>query len=240
MNPVNLNAYINLSCGTDDDEFPQADKLILLNIYKDDIAKEIVKRNEDYFGMVFTRNLVADQREYGLPENILNNLKFTEAKIDGTNWKRLDEFDLNQYKRPTNEDEITSQFAGKNPGFDIFRNSLWIYSEESIIDVSGGLKLWAITYPADIEDLTSTIDMSIDPVDGEGNIYSSGFPRQFHELLGRRVTIHWKGSQDRPVSLNEKELSYEMDLEKALDAITGMNLDRSVVGSVTKDDGQDY
>lgn len=235
MTPAQLNSYINLSCGTDDAEFLPADKLILINIYKDDIAKEIAKVNEDIFGMPFTANLEADRREYGFPYDILNNLKGVEAKLDGSNWSWLREFDLNSFKRPTSETDIRNYFTGRDPMFDIFRMALWIYSGDAIIAVTGGLKLWSIIYPADITDLTSTTDMSVDP-----STTSHGFPRQFHELLGRRVSIHYKTSQDRPITLSEKELMYESDLEKALNAVKGMNLDRSVIGSVPTDTGQDY
>lgn len=235
MTFAQLNSYINLSCGTDDTAFTQADKLILLNIYKDDIAKEIAKRNEDYFGMILTDNLVLDQREYAFPDEILNNIKGVEAKLDGADWSWLQEFDINSLKRPTSETDIRDYFTGKEPMFDIFRMSIWIYSGDAIIAVTGGLKLWVIVYPANFTDLTLTTDMSIAP-----STTSHGFPRQFHELLGRRVSIHYKTSQDRPITLSEKELMYETDLEKALSAISGMNLDRTVVGSVPKDDGQDY
>ncbi len=235
MTPKHLNDYINLSCGTDDDTFTSADKLILINIYKDDIAKEIAKRNEDIFGIPMTDDLKADQREYPFPDEILNNMKGVEAKLDGANWSWLQEFDLNSMKRPTSEADIRNYFTGRSPMFDIFRMSVWIYSGDAIIAVSGGLKLWVIIYPADITDLTSTTDMAVAP----SNI-SHGFPRQFHELLGRRVAIHYKTSQDKPISLSEKEMMYESDLEKALSAISGMNLDRTIVGSVPYNDGQDY
>lgn len=230
-----LNSYINLSCGTADADFSQADKLILLNIYKDDIAKEIAKRNEDYFGMVMASDLAVDQREYPFPDEILNNLKGVEAKLDGSTWSWLQEFDINSLKQPLDETNIRNYFTGKSPMFDIFRMSLWIYSGDAIIAVTGGLKLWVIIYPANFTDLALTTDMSVAP-----STTSHGFPRQFHELLGRRVSIHYKTSQDRPITLSEKELMYETDLEKALSAISGMNLDRTVVGSVPYNDGQDY
>ncbi len=240
MTPAELNKLINFYCfgsvdASGDDNFPQADKLLLINIFKNDIAKAIVGCNEDYFGMLFTRPLVAGRREYGIPDEVLNTLKYVEAKLDGVNWSHLDEFDLNSYKRPTDEANIIAQFSGRKPMFDIFRRSLWLYTSDAIIDVAGGLKLWAIIYPADITDLTSTIDMSVDPTST-----SQGFPRQFHELLARRVGISYRSSQDKPKVLNEKELFYKADLQDALDAITGMNMDRSIIRTLPSDDGQNY
>lgn len=235
MTPAKFAALVRIYTGTDAVTFTDAEILAFANPYKDEIASQIVLRNEDYFGMLFTRDLVAGRREYALPDEILNSIKYTEAKLDGTNLSRLDEFDLNSYKRPTSEADIIAQFSSLSPKFDIFRRSLWIYSGTAIIDVVAGLKLWAIIYPADITDLSSTTDMSVDP-----STTSHGFPRQFHELLARRVSIGYKSSLDKPRKLSPMEALYNVDIERALNAITGGNQDRSVIATTPYNDGQQY
>lgn len=40
----------------------------------------------------------------------------------------------------------------------------------------------------------------------------AALPREFHELLARRVSITWKGAQDQPLALTERELNYDKDL----------------------------
>lgn len=227
--------YIRYKTKTNSSTFTDAEILVLANVIKDDIAKEIVKCNEDIFGMEFLRNLEANKREYSMPTDILNNIKGVEAKIDGTNWYWLTEFDLNTYRRPTNESNIILDFADKNPMFDIFRKALWIYSGDAIIDVIEGLKLWAIIYPADISSLSDTTDMSVDP-----STTSAGFPRQFHRLWATGVIIDYKESKEKPIPLSGKELTWDKDMEEALNAIKGMNLDRSDIASIPDDDGQDY
>lgn len=227
MNPAELNEVINIYCGTDDNEFPQAKKLTLINMFKDDFAAEIAKRDEDIFGIVLTDSLVAGQRQYPQPDDILNHMKGLEAKLDGITSRWLREFDLNSLKRPTDEADIQATFAGKSPMFDIFDKSFYIYSDAPIIDVEGGLKLWCIVYPADITDLTATSDMSLNPTNT-----SHGLPRQFHELLARRVAIAYKSSLDRPKTLNDSEKNFNVDFELKLDAITGGNLDRSIIRTV--------
>ena len=240
MTPVALNKLINMYCfgsssSAGDAQFSQADKLVLINAFKDVFAGKIAKTNEDIFGMIFTDDLIAGQRTYPLPDEILNSIKGFEAKLDGANWQWLREFDLNSMKKPTDEANILATFAGSNPMFELFDRAVTIFSDAAIATVSGGLKLWAIVYPADITDLTSTTDMAINPTNT-----SHGFPRQFHELLARRVAIAWKTGQDRPKSLNEKELMFKSDFESALNDITGGNLDRSIIRTAPVCTGENY
>lgn len=216
-------------------ELSDAKLLMLANIYKDEIASAITAVNEDYFGMIFTRNLEDDRREYALPDEILNNIKYVEAMLDGENWLRLEEFDINSYRRPTDEETTVGRFSGLAPMFDIFRRSLWIYSGEAIEEVIGGLKLWAIIFPADFTDLSGSIDLSVDPSET-----TFGFPRQFHELLARRVSIGWKSGQQRPRPLSAHEKNYGADLDKAIALLTKGNLDRSVVAKAPYNDGTQY
>jgi len=235
MTPANFAALVRFYTGTDSTTFTDAEILKLANPYKDEIAAEIVLRNEDYFGMLFTRDLEAGRREYALPDEILNSIKYVEAKLNGTKFLHLSEFDINSYKRPTSETDIIEQFGSLSPKYDIFRRSLWIYSGDAIISVTAGLKLWAIIYPADITDLASTVDMSVDP-----STTTHGFPRQFHELLARRVSIGYKSSLPKPRKLSPMEALYNVDIERALNAITGGNQDRSVIATTPYNDGQQY
>jgi len=223
--------------------FTDASIILLANVIKDDFAKEIAKADEDYFGVPSTRDLVASSnsdptaREYTLPEDYLK-IKKVEACLDGTNWLQLKEFDLIQYQRTTNEAEILNQFSNDEGKafYDIFRKSLWIYSG-AITANSGGLKLWYIAYPADIAvaDLSGTQDLSVDPT-----TVTAGMPRQFHELWARKISITWKSSRPKPIPLTESELVFTPDFKSALSSIRNPNLDRSQIGSIPYNDGQQY
>lgn len=221
---------------TNSTTFTDEEILTLANIFKDDISALIAKElGEDYFGLRFVRTLEAGQREYDLPSELMSRIKYVEAKLDGKNWVRLKETDLSIYGRPTDEASILERYAGKDPEFDLFDQSIFILSGTPIIYVFEGLKLWAIIYPADFTSLTSTEEMSTPPDD-----YSHGFPRQFHELLARRVSIAYKSSKDRPIPLSEKEKLYEVDLATAINAMKDANLDRSVLPSMPSYDGSNY
>ncbi len=221
---------------TNSTTFTDADILVLANIFKDDICALVSKEvGEDYFGLRFVRDLKAGQREYELPAEVMSRIKYLEAKLDGDNWEKLKETDLSSYDSATDETTIESEYAEKDPEFDLFDQSIFILSGDAIIDVTEGLKLWSIIFPADFPNLTSTEDMSTPPDD-----YSHGFPRQFHELLARRISIAYKSSKDRPIPLSEKEKLYEVDLATAIQTLKDANLNRSVQPKAPYDDGSQY
>lgn len=235
MTPAQLAYLIRKKTGATENSYSNTNMLVDINIFIDDFAKEIAKANEDIFGMRFTRNLVADRREYGIPDEILNNLKYVEAKLNGTDQKHLTPFDLNTYKRPTDEENIINNFTDVDPKYDIFRRSLWIYSGSAIQAVTGGLILWAIIYPAHLTDLTSTIDMATEP-----STTSHGFPRQFHELLARRVAMEYKSDPNRNFPFSDLEQRFKEDFADAIEAISNSNLDNVITGEVAYNDGQQY
>lgn len=196
----------------------------MLGVRMDYLAMRILKVDEDYFGMPETTDLVLNQREYPLPADILNKIKYVEAKLDGSKWIPLNEFDILAYKRSTDEATILEQFANEeNQAFyDIFRGSLWIYSG-AITAVTGGLKLWSFSWPTWISNLASTTDISIDP-----STTSHGFPRALHKVLCDLVVVDWKSQSDKPIPLTEFEKNIEIDIQLALDSISDSNKSRII------------
>jgi hypothetical protein len=236
MTPANFAFYIRKKTKTNSTTFPDADILAFANIIKDDIAKEVTKANEDYFGMKFLRNLEAGKRGYSFPSDVLNQIKYLQAKLDGITQLVLEQFDVNSYKRPTNESEILLNWSGRKPEFDVYGSSLYIYSDAAIIDVEDGLELWAIVYPQDLANLTDTNDMSV-----PYNNTSFGMPRQLHYVWATKVIIEYKNSKEKPIPLTEKEANVEADQTLAINALKGLDLNRSIVATVSDDsnDGQD-
>ena len=239
MSPIDFAKYIRQKTRTDTTTFTDDEILTLANVIQEDMAKEIIKANEDLFGIELTRNLVADKRNYALADDILQ-LKIVMAKLDGTNWTDppLKEYDNNDLRINTDEDSIINFFSDNEdylPGYFIFGKELIILNDAAIIAVEDGLKMWAILYPTPLSSLTGEEDMSVRP-----SKISIGFPRQFHELWARKVIIEWKESQDTPVPLTLREQKFDEDFEKALNAVKNLNLDRSFQASEPYDDGQDY
>jgi len=149
MNYSKFATLVRYYTKTNSTTFSDADILTLANIFKDDIAGLISKEvGEDYFGLRFERDLIAGQREYDLPAELMTRIKYLNAKLDGTNWERLKETDLSTYGQAMDEATIEAQYADKDPEFDIWDNSIYILSGRPIIDVTDGLRLWAIVFQA--------------------------------------------------------------------------------------------
>lgn len=237
MTPAKFASYIRYKTKTNSTTFPDADILVLANIVKDDIAKEVTKANEDYFGIELVRNLEAGKRSYLFPSDVLNQIKYTQVQLDGVEWQTLKEFDVTSYNRPTDEATILENWAGKMPEFDIFGGQLVIYSDAAIANVEDGLKLWAIIYPADLTSLAGTNDMSVAP----SNI-SFGMPRQLHKVWADKVIVEYKNSKEKPIPLSEGERNVDFNLQLAINSLKEQNLDRVVVAKVkdTSNNGQDY
>jgi hypothetical protein len=206
-----------------------------MNVIKDELAKEILKADENYFGFRLFQNLTAGKRNYAFDTDMISKMDYLEAKINGTDWKVLEEYTIQQLKITTEEADIVLGMAGKKPGFLIYGSEILLVSDSAIIDVTNGLKLWSRLYPADISSLAGTIDMSIRP-----STEADGFPRQFHELWARRVIIEYKSAQEKPIPLSETERKYDVDLEKAIESIKNQNNDREIIPSYPYNDGQDY
>ena len=227
-------SFVRKSTQTDENTFPEEDVVLFANVYKNDFVKDIVKINEDLFGMPMTVPLVAGQREYAFPDEAIK-VKQLEAKLDGIKWQKLYETDMAIESFATDEDSIRSAFSQRAPAYEIFRRSFTIYSHVPIIDVDAGLKMSAIIYPADFTDFSSSTDMSVDPTDT-----SAGFPGEFHLLLARRVSIAYKESQDIAIPLTDSELGFARSYASALKAISDTNLARSYRTEVPRTTGYNY
>lgn len=222
---------------TNSTTFTDADILALANIYKGDMASLISSAvGEDYFGLTFERDLAAGTRQYDLPTEMMSKIKYVEADLDGDGvYTRLNETDIIDYHEGMDEATILNTYADRDPEYDLWGSNLYIFSGEAIIAVTNGLRVRCIIYPADFTSLSSTEDMSNNPT-----TTSFGFPKQFHELLARRVSIAWKSSKDRPVPLSEKEQMFEVDLARQVSAMKDHNLDRTTIPTAPYLDGSDY
>jgi len=227
MTPVQLNNLINIKCRTNDTTFTQANKIVLINAFKDEIVSKIVERNSGYFLVPTTFDLVADQRQYALPDDLLNRIQKVEIKFVATD-DRQEATYLKDYLSSEAEAEIIKSFTNEEDRFAyVIRRRAIIILSGTIIDITDGVRLWYHAYPANIDDLALTTAIENDPT-----TTTFGFPRQFHELLARRVTIDYKGSQPKPIPLAPKELSYENDLTVQLDAIARIDNSGEIIGKM--------
>src|SRR3990172_1228035 len=214
MTPIECAAWIRLKTRTNSTTFTNADIVTFLRQRQDEIAQAILEADEDILLIPQIVDLVSSvtQRDYPFPTDILSRIKRVEARLDGTSWLKLSEMDITQHERPTDEANIINYFSNEegNCFYDLIRKSMYIYSG-TITANAGGLKLWCDTYPTTITDMTSGVDMSVDP-----STTTHGIPRPMHKIWATGVVIDYKSSKEKPIPLTESENNYEFDLQKAI------------------------
>ncbi len=244
--------FVRSQTKTNSTTYPDARFIEDMNIIKDEIVGLVTQINEDYFGMLAYRDLVEGQREYSMPEFMLNNIKYFEIDLVGDSATQPDptlvtalkhqhanEFDLTRYERSTDESEIRRRFQNLEPCYDIFRNSLWVYSGKPVISVIKGLKLWYMRYPDDIPvaRLSNNLaDLSNDLI----LPLSAGIPRQLHKVWAIKQSILFKNSKEKPIPLNQNEKNVEAEIQNILANMSGLDLDRNQKATVPLNTGEDY
>lgn len=239
MSPAKFAAYVRLKTRTNSTTFTDADMLIFMEQRQDELAQEIIKLDEDLLLIPQTFNLVASttSREYSFPSDILARIKRVEAKLNGTDFVKLDEIDMSTINTPlATEADITDNFGNEygQAKFDMLRKSIVIYSG-TITAVTAGGKFWCDTWPEPLTSLASTTDMSVDP-----STTTHGIPRELHKVWATGVIIDYKESRQKPIPLNETELAYERDLQKAVNTLKHGNLDREIRKEPRYNDGSQY
>lgn len=237
MTPVEFAQHVRFMTRTNSTTFSDAEIIALMKIRQDELAKEIIDVDEDILLIPQYSNLVANQREYPLPQDMLASLKRVEAKLDGTNYIRLSELDIaSLHETVLTESLITQNFSNEINGafFDLTRKSIYIYSG-TITSVTDGLRVWCNTWPSPIGDLSAIADMSIDPT-----TTTHGIPRELHEIWARGVIIDYKGSREKPIPLTEKELSYKVDKTAAIHSLKPQNRGRKTNPKLPYNDGSQY
>ena len=227
MTGTQLAALIRLKTSTNSTTFSNADMLVYVNLMKDDIASQIVERNNGMFLVPSTFNLVADQREYAFPDDMLNRLHKLEIKFAASD-SRFPSTYIKDYNGSETESEIVKYFTNSIGEFahTIRRRAVLVLSG-TIIAVTGGGRFWYHVFPADLANMTGSTDLGVDP-----STTTFGIPRQFHELLARRVSIEYKSNRPKPLPLNALELNYNNDLKLALDAIAHIDNSGEIVGNL--------
>jgi len=224
MTGTELAALIRYRTKTNSTTFTTSDMSPLVSVFKNEIASQIVDRDSKHFLIPSTFNLVADQREYFLGDDLLNRLHKVEIKFVSTD-SRFPAKAVKDYYGSETESEIVKSYSNSEGefGYTIRRRAIFILSG-TIIAVTNGVRIWSHIFPAD-PSLTGSTDLATDP-----STTTFGFPRQFHELLARRVSIEYKCSQPKPLTLSKKELDYEKDLEIQLNAISRNDNSLEIIG----------
>jgi hypothetical protein len=237
MNATQLASLIRAKTRTTSDTFSDADMLVYVNAYIDELAGRIQQERQDIWNMPATFDLEADEREYAFPDDVLNSIVSLELKFasDG------DYVRARAIQAPSDfalsEAQIAGYHSNLTPWYFVRRRAVYVLSG-TIAAVTGGGRLIYNAFPASLADLTGTTDLSIDP-----STTTHGFPREFHELLARRVSIQFKDING--IQLSREDLAYDQDLERKLDEFSTADLSAVFTASLPggasmADNGFDY
>lgn len=225
MTGANLLAFIRRRTRTDSNTYSDADVLVDVNIHKDQLASRIQQIRPEIFQIPTLDDLVADQREYAFPADVMNNLVNLELKFDSSgDYKLATSADRFQFRKALQESIIIENFTNEDPKYFIRRQAFYILSG-AIIAVTDGIRVVYNAFPADLSNLTGSTGLEVDP-----STTTHGFPKEFHEFWARAVSIEYKDQNN--MSLSTKEKSFDADLLKAIDDFSIPVLDHQIVGGL--------
>ena len=76
-------------------------------------------------------------------------IKRVEITYDGTNWKWVKPFDVDERRRANDSVTVGSDFSTSEPFFDLHESSIFLFPIPQS-NITNGLKLWHIMRPQDI------------------------------------------------------------------------------------------
>lgn len=233
MTGAQLTAEIRRRTGTSSATLSDATLLPIVNFTKDAICSRITEKDENYFVIPATQNLVAsdiDAREYALPDDVLNNLVSVECAFSTTTplaYVLARQTTYTAALKVTGgltENNITNSYDNTTPYFFIQRRSLYMLSG-TISAVTAGLKIRYRAYPPDLTVLTGTTALELDPT-----TTSFGVPRQFHLLWAMKCAIEWKNNRPKPIPLSEDEKKWEDEMQNRLAEMKKVSLSEEILG----------
>lgn len=213
--------------------FPDADMLLYIKTKLPQFQADIEEVNEDYMGSIEFRDLRATgttgtyedtgvtylSREYNLPSDMIPRIKYVSAMLNGSDWIRLRQYDLNDVKIPFEEARILERFTNDEgiAGYEIFRGSLFLLTGEIKNAVDDGLKIWTYSF--------SSLPASIPVAGGEGDVEfdTYGIPETMQELFALALSMEWKSNQDVPVPFSGAEQNFYALYAKSLQSLKSMD-----------------
>lgn len=236
MTPVEFATTVREYTGTDANSFSDARILTLMNTWKNYLCRRVEKKQSDYFTMPQTTPLIAGQREYALPSDMLNRIRRVDIDLIGAgSYKMAFEEKFNILESVLDEDVIAAKFSDSKPNYYILRRALYLLTASAIPAVTNGLRIYASTFPMNWTSLASTVDMAEDPT-----ATSVGFPEPLHELLARKVSIVYKSTRPRPQPLTEMEQAFEVDLKHAISDMASMVKNEKIKIQNNRNNGFQY
>ena len=243
MTEAQLASLSRYKSGTNSNNFPNTDLQPLLNYFKDEICSLVTQSHGSYFLIPTTDDLVAARREYAYPRTVLNHIETVEVAFNQDSpieYILAKKIKRSDYNKSLAEANIANDFINDEPKYFIRRRAIYLLTGTISSTVLGaatvaeGIRMTYRKYPENFASaLDGTTELSIDP-----STSTFGFPRQFHELLARRVSMEYKDKNG--IVLSRSELNYEKDLQEQLNAISREDLSEAILSSVPTNEGYDF
>jgi hypothetical protein len=124
---------------TDSTTYSDSDLDASLNAWNNVFTTEILAAMDDwdFKAETATSDLVANQQEYVMPTDLLK-IKRIEVSYDGTNWKYVNWFDINERGEQTHN---LTDFTTDEPYADMMDGSVMLYPIPTT-SITGGIKIW--------------------------------------------------------------------------------------------------
>ena len=200
MTNQNIFDYVRAWTNTNTGTLPNATLFLFLNERNRQFCAALQGVREDFLGERSTTDLIGNQQEYQLPDDCMR-LKKLECTFDGTTWRAIKFFDINERPRfgvngtmggevlPTDATTVSQNYSVDYPFADVLENSLFLYPIPSAT-VSQGLKLYYFKRPQDMTTTNASADL----------------PKEYHSYLVESVTLD--------VEVTKGKLAASVGLEK--------------------------
>lgn len=234
---VNLATLARLKAKANTTSLPNADLLVLANLYKDEICSAIAAVRPEAFNVEDLQTLTANTRTYAFDTTVLNNIVRVELRFSATgDYVLATATSQDKVRIALQESVIVGYYSNDEPVYFVRNKFIYILSG-TIATAADGVKMVHKKFPADLAAMTDTNNLNAN------TLTAPGFPKEFNELWARRISIAFKGIKERP--LNDEEKKYPTDLANKISDYSIPNLDEEIVGKLPDanergDDGFNY
>lgn len=199
----NISTLITFLTNADTSAFTNANRLVLINDHLSRVQTTILRAQDEWdFDdsnntdlPILTADLVASQQYYTLPTGMID-MKRLEMSYDGSTWKKVEPFDINERGRDTND---LSDFSKVSPFYDLVASDTFTLYPIPDTNVTGGLKIWISRTPVDFtsaELTTGTKEPGFDPL--------------FHQILAYGPALDFCVARNLPQAGNLKKVYDEL------------------------------
>src|SRR5687768_14521171 len=113
MTSTQFASLIRYKTKTDSTTFPDAEILVLANVYKDELASRIQERRPDFWNVTTSYNLSNDTRTIDVPASLLTRIVYVEADFDNNaDFDLLTPVQRLQWREGLDEAQIIADWDG--------------------------------------------------------------------------------------------------------------------------------